>query len=220
MVGESQVLALVDWANLPQATDIWQGFLDDVIRPLGMRNKFFLFDLCDPSKKSTQEIDIVLDLISSYSYYGKVTLGMNENEANKIWRSLNGFDFDSMEVKLPPLKEVGSFIYNAMSIDTLLIHPTNRTLTFQKNEALEIMGRLVTEPKVLTGGGDNLNAGYCLGLLHGLDLSHCMVMGMAASGAYIQNGKSPDMRDLISYLKAWSDEMALENDVIPLSTKP
>jgi hypothetical protein len=207
-----KLFALVDWANLPEATDLWQGFLDDIIHPRGKRDQHFFFDLCDPSKKLAQQIDEVLDLISDFSAYGKVTLGINENEANKIWMALTGHDhaLANEHVEIPSLQMVGYFIYRAMDIDTLLIHPIDRTLVFKnqnkfkKQSVIELLGHVVTDPKVLTGGGDNLNAGYCLGLLAGFEVHQCMLLGMAASGAYVQNGASPNRDDMIDYVEKWS----------------
>ena len=208
VISSCQLIALVDWANLPHASDIWQGILQDIIKPGKKRDLFFLFDLCDPSKKSAEEIDEVVDLISSFSPYGKVTLVLNENEANKIWMALNGHDLmtTNSRVNLPPLHDIGSSIFQTMVIDTLLIHPIDCTLAFQKHKALELNGRVVMKPKVLTGGGDNLNAGYSLGLMDGMDISQCMLLGMATSGAYVQNGECPGLEDLINYLDNWLRE--------------
>jgi hypothetical protein len=234
-IAKCKLFALVDWANLPEATDLWQGFLEDIIKPRGKQEQFFLFDLCDPSKKSVQQIDEVLDLISDFSAYGKVTFGMNENEANKIWMALNGYDHASgnENVEIPSLQTVGYFIYRAMDIDTLLIHPVDRTLVFKdqnkfkKQSVIELKGNVVTEPKVLTGGGDNLNAGYCLGLLNGFEVHHCMLLGMAASGAYVKNGVSPSVKDIIEYIGQWivkmetnrNSEQKIENVINEVSIK-
>jgi predicted phosphoribosyltransferase len=72
---------------------------------------------------------------------------------------------------------------------------------------MEMQGNVVTKPKVLTGGGDNLNAGYSLGLLAGYEIHYCMLLGMAASGAYIQNGISPNISELIVYLDKWANKL-------------
>src|SRR5688572_28661871 len=72
--------------------------------------------------------------------------------------------------------------------------------SFRKNELLlfleaqRCLKLKLIKPKVLTGGGDNLN-GYCLGLLFGFSLQQCILLGMAVSGAYIQNGTSPDIKE-------------------------
>lgn len=206
---EADAFAFVDWVNLPEASAIWQGFLDDIIKPIKKKDAIFLFDLCDPSKKSAQQIDEVLDLISSFSRYGRVTLGLNENETYKIWLAMNGKDFRSVQpnVILPDIKKAGSFIYHSMNIESLLVHPIDRSLVFRKDGIIELAGRFVKQPKVQTGGGDNLNAGFLLGLLAGLDIQLCMLLGMAASGAYVQNGYSADKQDLTEYIEVWAKEI-------------
>jgi hypothetical protein len=203
---QSQLLAFVDWANLPHCTGIWQGLLDEVVRYLPTESpKKYLFDLCDPSRNSPEAIREVLEVVSSYSAFGHVTLGMNENEARKIWLVLNGYSPNDMEssAEMPALDLVANAIFNQIKVHTLLVHPVDRSIACTVAGTLELKGRLVERPKILTGGGDNLNSGFCLGLLSGLPLSHCMVLGMANSGAYIQNGFSPGLHELRDYLRAW-----------------
>lgn len=205
------VVALVDWSNLPNATNIWQGLLDDVIK-VGTQSDFcFLFDLCDPSKKDAAEINEILKLISSFTPYGKVTLALNENETRKIGMALNHNEGD--QDGSSQLADIGRFIYDSMEIDTLLIHPIDRALAFQKNQIIELRGRLVKEPKVQTGGGDNFNAGYCLGLLTGMSIDQCMLLSIVTAGVYVQNGKSPSVNDLIHYLNNWEMEIEKHEDL-------
>ncbi len=204
VIMDCDLLAFVDWVNLPHASDIWEGVLNDIIKPSGKEDFLFLFDLCDPSKKTPEEIDEVLDLMSCFSAYGKVTLGLNENETLKIWAAINGREEKN---KMPPVEEAGDLLYKAMKIDCLLVHPIDRTIVYHQDKTLALHGRLVTEPKVLTGGGDNLNAGYCLGLLSGFSLPQCMLLGMATSGVYIQNGASPEITDIIDYLSIWIEDL-------------
>ena len=208
---ESSLIAFVDWANLVLASNIWDGVLHDIIKPSGRKNFRFFFDLCDPTKKTVQQIDEVLDLISSFSHYGKVTLGLNENETIKIWCAIHGVDSSkrSDKSKIPNVREAGDGVFKAMTIDCLLVHPVDRALVFRKKETLEFPGRLVPSPKVLTGGGDNLNAGYCLGILHELPIDQCVLLGIAASGAYIQNGESPDIAAIIDYVDKWRRELTV-----------
>ena len=205
----SQIVALVDWVNLPYSSEIWEGILDDIIKPSGRHDFNFLFDLCDPSKKTTEQIDEILDIIGDFSHYGKVTLGLNENETLKIWCAIRGVSFDntSERLKVPSVKEAGSELYKAMNIDFLLVHPIDRTIVFSKQGTIELPGRLVKQPKVLTGGGDNLNAGYCLGLLYELPIKHQMLLAMATSGSYVQHGMSPDLNAIISYIEVWINEL-------------
>jgi hypothetical protein len=224
---ESQVVAFVDWANLNHCTDIWQGILEDIIVNLnpapsekernpfyfssrnlikkdsnGMRHKNFFFDLCDPSKRSKEEILAALAVINRYKPYGRVILGINENEARKVYTALDGQNAESSD-----LQAITSYIFSKTSIHQLLVHPTDRSIICNKNGVFEVKGRLVAQPRITTGGGDNLNAGFCLGLLMDLPIRQTMLLGMATSGAYIANGVSPEIGDLISYLEVWSGEV-------------
>jgi hypothetical protein len=198
----SQLLAFVDWANLPRCTSIWRGLLTEVVALQPDPGQHFLFDICDPSRNSAPAIVEVLEVVSGYYPYGQVTLGMNENETRKVWLALHGHS-PNAQVAMPSLRQVAEDIFARVRVHTLLVHPTDRSLACTRDGIVELPNRAVAQPKILTGGGDNLNAGYCLGLLAGLPLPHCMVLGMANAGAYIQNGYSPGLAELGAYLQAW-----------------
>ena len=196
------LIAQVDWVNLNHATDIWRGVLQDVIIPAGVKDKNFFFDIADPSKKSREEIIEVVKVMADYRPYGTVTLGINENESRKLYEALTG---ETAEFK--ELAEVGKTIFAKAGLDVMLIHPVDRTLTVNAHGTLEVPGRVVKKPKFSTGGGDNFNAGFCLGLLHQMALEECMLCAMAASGFYVQNGASADINGLIEYLEVWLEEV-------------
>lgn len=204
MVNSSKLVALVDWANVHHADDIWEGLLEEVIKPSERRDFIFFFDLCDPSRKNPQQIDEILDIIECYSPYGRVVLGLNENETRFIWSSIAGISLKDASVGL---EEMGLRLYQAMNIDCLMIHPMDRTIVYQPHEIINMKGRVVRDPKVQTGGGDNLNAGFCLGLLAGMSLPECMLLGMGASGSYVQDGTSADIKRLREYLRTWKQEL-------------
>ena len=205
---EADLFVFADWANLPHAADIWQGMLDDVIRPAGRTDRHFLFDLCDPTRKTDYQIKKVLDLISLFSDFGNVTLGLNENETLRIFEQLYGSG--TVDVRL-----AGGRIFSNMTIETLVVHPTDRCILFGREGVTELPGYLVKEPRVLTGGGDNLNAGYCLGLLNGMEPVQAAVLGMASAAAYIRNGFAPGLHDISAYLKQWSRSLEPQQVVSP-----
>lgn len=212
----SMCIALLDWANLPHATSLWAGFLEHVVKQLNKAERYFLFDFCDPSKKTAGQIREVLELVSSFSAYGKTVLGLNENESTKLWLALEGQAL-SASTAIPPLQEVGTFIFNAMNINTLLIHPTDRTIAIKKEGTYEMEGHVIKKPTLLTGAGDNLNAGFCAGLLLGLSTPLCMLLGMASSGAYVKNGYSASAENLIHYIEMWKQTLEQSDDASKVS---
>lgn len=224
---ESQLISFVDWANLNHCTDIWQGILEDIIENLnpapsekernayyfssknlfngdsnGMRHKNFFFDLGDPSKRSKEEILAALAIINRYKPYGKVTLCLNENEAQELYVSLEGENLENTD-----LQTIIKYIFSKMSVHQVVVHPTDRSIICNKNGIFEVKGRLIPSPRILTGGGDNFNAGFCLGLVLDLPINQTMLLGMANAGAYMTNGVSPEMEDLIGYLEVWAEEI-------------
>ncbi len=79
-IENASLVALVDWCNLPYATDTWQGILSDVLPKIDKRPRVFLFDIADPSRRPDEDLKKALDVVAGYIEYGKVVLGLNENE--------------------------------------------------------------------------------------------------------------------------------------------
>jgi hypothetical protein len=200
-LSNSAVLALVGWCNPDHATDVWKGILNDVMPNYSSKDLIF-FDLADPTKKNREDLLEVLEVINSYTKYGKVILGINENETNKLCTILSE-EYPENAPEEPNLEKKGRFIYSVMNIEGLLIHPTDRSIMITSENIISLDGKVIEEPKISTGGGDNLNAGFCLGYLLDLTMEESMILGMAASGAYVKNGESPDINTIISYLKTW-----------------
>jgi hypothetical protein len=224
---ESQLISFVNWAEINHCTDIWTGILEDIVIRLnpspdekeigryyeinkkladeeggGMRHKNFFFDLSDPSKRSKEEILEVLSVINQYKPYGKVTLGMNENEARKVYKALEGENENTTD-----LQAIARYIFNKTTIHQVLIHSTDRSIVATQKQIFEVQNRLVSEPRIFTGGGDNLNAGFCLGLVLDLPVEQTMLLGMATAGAYTTYGASPNLGELVKYLEMWEKDL-------------
>lgn len=207
LINPCAMIALVDWCNLPLATDIWRGILKDVVPGLNSSyERQFFFDLADPSKKSEAEILQVMEVISGYSAYGEVTLGLNENEAQRLAQVLYQQDGKAASPDTS-LEDICTYIFDKMQISSLLVHPLNRSVVVSREGVRSISGRLVRKPLISTGGGDNLNAGFCFARLAGCSLASAAVLGMATSGAYVQHGQSPNPKALKDYLMQWRAEI-------------
>src|SRR3569833_1070657 len=85
-----RTIAFDDWANVAGSSDLWDGLLSDVIRPLQKNDLDFIFYLGDPGRRLSFEVDEILDIISEFSKHGCVSFCLDENEAVKLWMVLNG----------------------------------------------------------------------------------------------------------------------------------
>lgn len=199
IISDTQLFALVDWCNLKHATEIWEGLLNEYISVNGISDKIFFFDLADPSKKSVQDIQKIFEVISGFRPYGKVYLGLNENETRKAHRAITGRSIQpDMNLEI-----VCEELFEKIKVDALLTHPVNRCIITTPKQVSVVPGKVVSQPRISTGGGDNLNSGFCFGLMNEFSLEESACLGMANSGAYVQNGHSPDTDELVDYLSAW-----------------
>ncbi|MFM7858493.1 MAG: PfkB family carbohydrate kinase [Flammeovirgaceae bacterium] len=197
VVSQAQLLAMVNWGEINHGTTFWEGMLDDVLpacEPVNGRVLFF--DLADFSKKPAGEILKALTLLPKFCRYGKVVLGLNQNEAKAIGKQLVlDTDHQSMDNLIEQL-------YRKLEVDTLVIHHRTEAIAINRVQKDSVKSQLVENPKLLTGAGDNFNAGFCMGTLLNLELEQCLQLAHAQSRFYIQHGFSPTIQQLIQSLNS------------------
>ena len=189
-----ELLALVNWANLPKATDLWQGLLEDVLMKGSPRRESLriFFDLADLTRCGTKETRELMELIGRFRNHGEVSLGLNENEAWQLADKLgvNRANLDSLE-------SLGKSLLAFVKVDCLVIHPRNCAVVFQGACISTVPGRVVTQVLLSTGGGDNFNAGFCAGLLCGLSGKNAAELAVLVSSLYVETGRSPGADEIL-----------------------
>ncbi|HBE76501.1 MAG TPA: hypothetical protein DDW65_01775 [Firmicutes bacterium] len=194
----SQLLSFVNWSSIYHMNTIVTGIRDEILSQIGpdvLKKKLVFFDIADPSRRSQPDLLDFLWLLGDLSKYCRVVLGLNEREARSVAQSLGRI------MKDETLTQVGSFIFEKLSIDTLVIHGLDLAVSLREHQVNQVKGFYVTYPKISTGGGDNFNAGYCLGSLLDLDSEEMLLLGNTNASFYIQNGHSPGWDQLLDFLK-------------------
>jgi pfkB family carbohydrate kinase. len=87
------------------------------------------------------------------------------------------------------------------SADMLVIHRTKDAIGYDGKVYEKCDTFFCNEPKILTGGGDNFNAGFCYALFHKLNLAQSLIVANAVSGSYVKTGISPDVERLKEFLE-------------------
>jgi sugar/nucleoside kinase (ribokinase family) len=91
----------------------------------------------------------------------------------------------------------------ALDLDAVVIHPTkNAACATEKGSAI-FDGPYCQNPTLTTGAGDNFNAGFCKGLLAGLEPVEMLACGVSNSGFYVRNGRSATSKDLVAFVGQW-----------------
>jgi sugar/nucleoside kinase (ribokinase family) len=73
-----------------------------------------------------------------------------------------------------------------------------------KKDSAGIEGPFCANPRLSTGAGDHFNGGFVSGLVSGLDVRGALYTGVATSGWYVRNARSPGRTDVIGFLRDWA----------------
>jgi sugar/nucleoside kinase (ribokinase family) len=197
---EARVVALTDWSLYPHMTGVWELLRHEVFARLPQAPQFF-FDLVDPSSRSASDILGMLAELGRFRDCGRVTLGLNGNEANILARLL----------ELPPagdepqdILRLAGDLRGRLDIHSVVVHRNRFAVAADADgHAAAVPGPHCAQPRKSTGAGDRFNAGYVLGLLGQADLADCLTLGCASAGFFVRRAASATRADLVDFLRRW-----------------
>lgn len=195
---EASLIALVNWTMIPFMNSIFNKILKNVAPKLTGEKRWVFFDLADPAKRTSEDIAEVLKIIAKFQKHFKVILGLNFNESRQIGEVLGIKAPDQTEEKVAAH---AAAIQAKLKVETVVVHPTHFAAAADANGATWVKGPYTAKPKITTGAGDHFNAGFCIGRLLGGDLATSLQIGVATSGFYVRQAKSPRLEDLKKFLQ-------------------
>lgn len=209
-------IAFDDWANIAGASDLWDGLLSEVIKPIHRTDLEFIFYFGDSTEKRSFQVDMALDLIGTFSNRGKVTLALDESEAIKLWMILNGIQADTAEAQQASvnLKKKYFSIFRTVNIAQLLIYSSNTALLFSNDEQFAISRKSVDySAEISKDARQNFIEGFSMGLLMGMDAVHSLALGLCVFGAYAEPEYTADKPFLITYIQKWMADLDKSDDI-------
>ena len=192
MMEKAQLLAFFNWSELPGATSIWQGCLQDVFPKLTARKRLML-DLSDCSQRTEQEVGEAGELIREFSKYLNTVLSLNQNEAETLAKSLG--------IVSKEKAALAAALRDRLACEMVVIHLLDRAYCATEAEVSCHVGRQIQDPLLSTGGGDNFNAGFAFALLQGMLPEEALAVANGVSGFYVSQGRSPDREELAAWLE-------------------
>ena len=195
---ESSLIAMVNWTMLPAMGAIWSKIQSRVAPHLTGEKRWFFIDLADPAKRTREDIADALKAIAKFQKHFRVILGLNLQESRQIGEVLGLCAPDDTAEQVTAH---AAHILEKLKIDTVVIHPTAFAAAADSTGATHVAGPFTAKPKITTGAGDHFNAGFCIGRLLGLDLAASLQIGVATSGFYVRQAKSPRLEDLKKFLQ-------------------
>jgi hypothetical protein len=196
----ADLVAFVNWTMIPYMSDLWASLLAEFCpNPRDVRRKIF-FDLADPEKRTTKDIQRALELITAFEKFFDVVLGLNEKEAYEVGQVLG---LNTKVRSRDGLATLSSDIQRCVPINTVVVHPVTYALAVSGGDVSMIDGPVVDKPLITTGAGDHFNSGFCLGKLLGFGNAASVLLGVTTSGYYVRNAQSPTMENLVEMLRNW-----------------
>ena len=200
-----RIIEFADWAEVDDASGLWDGMYLDVIKPLRKRDYQLIFHLGDTVKKPVFQIDEILDIMCDYASYGMVTLILDGHEADDLWCRLNG------RTPGAPLSGLGSsgaeerylFLFNTMKVDALLVLRSSRAMLFSREGQFDLVGRSPVSIREVINTRSRFSAGYQVGLLLQLGAPHCIALGLAVSGGYAEPSSGAGSALILGYIQDW-----------------
>lgn len=195
-ISGKQLVSFLNWSEIENTSLIWKGFLEEVFPfiPEGDHKPLFFTDFSDCSRRSAEEIKLAIVLLGRFREFFKVVMSLNTNEANLISSALDLSKSESEE-------EFVKTLFKSANVDILTIHHVEHAVVYDGINYDTCNTFICNNPLVLTGGGDNFNAGFCFSLFNGLDLFQTLLIANAVSGFYVKTGISPSGDQLKEFLK-------------------
>ncbi|WP_310391343.1 hypothetical protein [Hymenobacter sp.] len=205
-----RTVAFDEWATLSGASDLWDGLLVDVIKPLGKPDLEFIFYLGDSGRKLSFQVDEALDIISDFAQHGQVTFALDEGEAIKLWMVFNGVhpDTPTAPQNYPDRKKKYFSIFRMMRITRLLIYSANEVLLLTNQQQFVLARhKVATSIELGAAARQDFIAGFSLGMLLRLDVAHCIALGLLVFGSAGERQANPTPQDLLTYINQWIEEL-------------
>lgn len=193
----SNLVALTNWTMLTGQTEIWKRMREDLAGVKPPPGATLFLDLADPEKRASKELSDAVHFLKKFRSSHRVVLGVNQKESMEVSTAIG------LKVKPEEIEANAVALRKALDLDGVVIHPTKNAACATEKGSAAIEGPFCQNPKLTTGAGDNFNAGFCIGLLAGLEPHEMLAAGTANSGFYVRQGRSARAKDLVGFLEEW-----------------
>lgn len=198
------VLGVVNWVMMGGVEGIWRGLMEDVLAKMDEADRPRVFiDLCDPAKRTDEDVSRALGVIRDLNGVAPVTLGLNLAESQRIATVAGASPFDDSHNSGlgHAVTETAESIRATLGLDTVVVHPREGAAAARADESAWFEGPFTREPKLSTGAGDHFNGGFAFGQAAGMALDECLACGTGVSGAYVRDAESPSCERLVEFLR-------------------
>jgi sugar/nucleoside kinase (ribokinase family) len=194
LIAEADIFAFANWSGLSQSNDILSAITKVICPALEKKKRLLFFDLADPSCKTQEQFTVFFRHLEALRSCFDISLGLNSTETVMVYNRL----FNSGRTSF--CQTMARELVSKTALREVIVHGTDWAFVADKEGCREeIRGIKVDAPAILTGAGDNFNAGYCLGKLYSLGLRECLYLGNISATLYVKNGIPAELTELAEF---------------------
>jgi sugar/nucleoside kinase (ribokinase family) len=200
-ISGATLVGMVNWTMLPYLSEIWDRLSQEVFPKLPKAKRYFFADLCDPEKRTPEDLRAAMKLLTKIQGQMDVILGLNLKESTQVARVHDiPVSEDAASAGLA-IEETASAIRKKLDLACVVVHPrSGAAAATHDGMTARFTGPFVNEPKISTGAGDHFNAGFCLGRILGMSLEESLCVGCGTSGYYVRTAISPSAEQLAVFV--------------------
>ncbi|MCL1855416.1 MAG: carbohydrate kinase family protein [Clostridia bacterium] len=196
----ADLICYLNWSETPGLTEIERHCLRDIVPYLSEKPRVMLFDLADVTPRKAEELREELALLREFSGRMRTVLSMNENEARAVLKLVADKDpgeFDSLTDD--DVRGHSERILESTGVHMVAFRGNRRVFAAERGAFCALNTLYVEKPALMTGAGDNFDAGIATALLLGGNLEQMLTLGTTACSHYIERGKSATPVSMLHY---------------------
>jgi hypothetical protein len=195
MFNKCDLFCFTNWSGITHANELLHGILTEICPQLSVKSRNIFFDLADPTTLDDVIFSQFFELLSALQQYFTVIVGLNPKEFLQVYNHFFKLTMAELTSDMP------SELLAAFPAHELVLHGLDYAMAGDRTHEMQrVPGELVKSPRVVTGGGDNFNAGYCIGKLLLLTPAECALLGNLSSMLYVQNGTPANLSQIVDFI--------------------
>ena len=200
-MADATLIGMVNWTMLPYLSDVWAKLSEEIFPKLPKAKRYFFADLCDPEKRTADDLRSAMALLTKIQRQMDVILGLNLKESTQVARVLGVPVPADSKSAAGAIEQTARAIREKLDLSCVVVHPRHGAAAATSDGASgQFMGPFVKDPKISTGAGDHFNAGFCLGRVLGMTLEESLSVGCGTSGYYVRTAVSPSAAQLSEFI--------------------
>lgn len=186
---KSNLICFVNWSSLLHGNEILKELFLKGIKAVKNKEQILFLDLADLSTIEETRISVLRELLPQLQQRYYIVLSLNWKEAANLVKRCG--------TKTKSLFKITRKLLMCLAVDEITVHSSVGSIAATNEcETKYITTNLIDDPNVVTGAGDNYNAGYCIGKLLGMDMNECVKLGNESAYNYICNGEPSELAQI------------------------